>query len=498
MLVVAIAHWNPLITYLMPSIVYYLASTAPALIQAAASRYRGGVQIKKIVHLKDAGGCKEVHVVTTPETNAALDNQPSMFVKLCVPSISLVWHPFTVFKDENDPTTVRFLFRPVGPFTKKLAAGVEQENPPITVLDGLYHTGNRCLEALQHDHITIVCGGVAITPFLSMIPSILKSISKAPADSARTKKIVFHWACRERGLMIYVVDNYLLPMKQAADLMNFELDIIIHQTGKSKALDPGSSGKGGSSEDLQETQELSAMSKSFMTDPTETTHADRTRDVSSGDSSSGKEDTDAVIRVGAHDGDAEQGSLEEETTNESPGGGHAMELGRFMPAKYTKIWQNFPALLAVGGSMWVCFYICWYYYDNYTKYRINANYMRIWPLIVSLMSAVGIAIFFEGASLLVAAHKQKSGTAPTERTIESTYVAAIVEGGDTVGSTSLEYRTGRPKSEDFSVGFDDAERPAIFCCGPVPLVENVKKEARIRNGIFGFTGVAVYEEPFEM
>ena len=496
MLVVAVVHWNPLITYLMPSIVYYLASTAPALIQAAASRYRGGVQIKKIVHLTDAGGCKEVHVVTTPETNAALDYQPSMFVKLCVPSVSLVWHPFTVFKDENDPTTVRFLFRPVGPFTKKLAAGVEQENPPITVLDGLYHTGNRCLEALQHDHVTIVCGGVAITPFLSMIPSILKSISKDPTDSARTKRIVFHWACRERGLRTYVVDNYLLPMKQTADSMNFELDIIIHQTGKSKALDLDHGGKGGSSEDLQETKELST----FTTDPTETTHADRARDESSNTSSSGNEDADAVIHVGAGDEDGEQGSLEEETINGSlGGGGHAMELGRFMPAKYTKIWKNVPALLVVGGTMWVSFYICWYYYDNYTSYRINANYMRIWPLIVSLMSTVGIAIFFEGGSLLVAAHKQKSGSTPVERTVESTaYAAAVVEGGDTVGCSSLEYRTGRPKSEDFSVGFDDAERPAIFCCGPVPLVENVKKEARIHNGIFGFIGVAVYEEPFEM
>lgn len=158
MLVVAVAHWSPLIAYIMPSIVYYLASTTPALIQAAASRYRGGVQIKKVVHFKDAGGCKEVHVATAVETNAALGNQPSMFVKLCVPSISLVLHPFTVFKHDSDPTTVRFLFRPVGPFTKKLAAGVEQESPPITILDGLYHTGNRCLEALQHDHVTVVCG----------------------------------------------------------------------------------------------------------------------------------------------------------------------------------------------------------------------------------------------------------------------------------------------------------------------------------------------------
>ena len=113
MIACAAMHWRPIITFLAPSIIYYIASTMPALVQAAASSARGGVRVVKVIHLPEAGGCKEIHVSTTPAANAALDYAPSMFIKMCVPSISFIWHPFTVFKHPMDSNTVRILFRPV-------------------------------------------------------------------------------------------------------------------------------------------------------------------------------------------------------------------------------------------------------------------------------------------------------------------------------------------------------------------------------------------------
>jgi hypothetical protein len=71
--------------------------------------------IQKVVQIQDAVGCFEVHVDTTKESTVALNNIPSQCVKLCVPIISVVFfHP-------EDPKTLRFLFRPVGHFTKQLA-----------------------------------------------------------------------------------------------------------------------------------------------------------------------------------------------------------------------------------------------------------------------------------------------------------------------------------------------------------------------------------------
>ena len=142
----AIMHWRPIITFLAPSIIYYLASTMPAFVQAISSRVRGGVRILQVVHIPDAGGVKEVHIATTPEANRVLETSPSMYVKLAAPSISLVSHPFTVFKHPRDPTTVRVLMRPVGPFTKALIKRWEKVEPTPVVVDGFIQTGNRCHE----------------------------------------------------------------------------------------------------------------------------------------------------------------------------------------------------------------------------------------------------------------------------------------------------------------------------------------------------------------
>lgn len=140
MLVVALIHWKPLALYISPSIIYYLASTTPALIQAFASCFRGGVKIVQVVHVKDSGGCVEVVVATTPQSNSQLDKDVCMYVKLCVPSISLVWHSFTVYKHPADSRTVRFLVGPVGPFTETLVARLSYTALPIAICDGFYRS----------------------------------------------------------------------------------------------------------------------------------------------------------------------------------------------------------------------------------------------------------------------------------------------------------------------------------------------------------------------
>jgi hypothetical protein len=58
-----------------------------------ASRFRGGIKIVKVIPLLDTGSCTEVRIGTNVESNTALDREPCMFVKPCIPSISIVWHP---------------------------------------------------------------------------------------------------------------------------------------------------------------------------------------------------------------------------------------------------------------------------------------------------------------------------------------------------------------------------------------------------------------------
>jgi hypothetical protein len=132
--------------YLLPSILYYLASTMPTLVQALASRFRGGVQIVQVVALDNAGDCIEVRISMDPTAEANLTNaHPSKFVKLCAPGISAVWHPFTVYSHPNDPTTMRMMIRPIGQFTTKLRlALVDTTKRPVTLIDGFYHGSDHC------------------------------------------------------------------------------------------------------------------------------------------------------------------------------------------------------------------------------------------------------------------------------------------------------------------------------------------------------------------
>jgi hypothetical protein len=77
MLLTSLLHFAFMVMYWLPSTAYYLASTSPTLVQALASRYRGGVKIQKVVQLEDAAGCFEVHVDTTSESAVALNKIPS-------------------------------------------------------------------------------------------------------------------------------------------------------------------------------------------------------------------------------------------------------------------------------------------------------------------------------------------------------------------------------------------------------------------------------------
>ena len=182
-------HW--FIVYLIPSLTYYLASTAPTLIQAVASRCRGGVKIRKVTLVQDSGGCIEVQLEAHERANAVLEREPCEFIK--------VWHPFDVFKtyrtSVETKNIIHFLFRPVGPFTKELATSLTttKERPAILV-DGFYLGADKTEMALQHDCVTMVAGGVAVTQYLTLIPAILRRIEWE--GEVKIKTIALHWVCR--------------------------------------------------------------------------------------------------------------------------------------------------------------------------------------------------------------------------------------------------------------------------------------------------------------
>ena len=102
-LIVTMLHWNRMLLFLCPSIIYYLASTVPILIQLLRSYLNeGGVKLLSATELATMGGnggyqslsCICLNFEVSEE--AAKQFRSGQYVKVIVPEISMISHPFTV------------------------------------------------------------------------------------------------------------------------------------------------------------------------------------------------------------------------------------------------------------------------------------------------------------------------------------------------------------------------------------------------------------------
>ncbi len=491
LLLTTVLHMQFYAIYLLCSSTYYLASTMPTLVQALASRYRGGVKICKVTTIPDSGGCVEVHVETNKFANAELDKEPCLFVKLCVPTISLIWHPFTVYKHQSDPCTVRFLFRPVGPFTKKLAELITSPLRPVTIMDGFYRGADRAEQALQHDCVTIVTGGVAITPFLSMIPSLLAKIHRSDGLNVNTKKVILHWACREEGLADFVVQRYLNTAMEYAKLISskdFRFEVKIYSTGiVAKALDETGQCDNSSSDTQDDLKMNECVEDSEVMVSSGTMESIRVNDDIETSVDVASSTTEEKVMIEDH---------EESSTPQAPGGGHLMELGRMMPGRYSSILWNVPLFLAITIPTWLMY---WYVFSNYEvkdTWSYHDLIQMTWTTVYSGLFFVAFAFFVEGVVLVF----RKYLPEPKLDDFEVDEFAlkeecAVLSSGDNV---TIEFLKGRPSAEVIFEAARLAEAPGIFMCGPAAMTSAVRREASKENSFLGLTRYALYDEPFEM
>ena len=167
-----------------------------------------------------------------------------------MPEVSAKGHPFTVFPSV-DGRSVRVLFRPAGPFTRALSdrlgdlvrgeGGLRRRNRcPRVLVEGLRRTSRDMVgDCLGHRRVLVVCGGVGITPYLSLIRALREvdrdyggavdgkepsadedgfvyeddvedgGGSSSVIEGPGATRVDVHWMCREAGLADHVVRNYL-------------------------------------------------------------------------------------------------------------------------------------------------------------------------------------------------------------------------------------------------------------------------------------------------
>ena len=248
-------HYNKIVLYLAPGLLYYAALSVPVWIKALSDLVIGfGVNLSSVVHVEDSGGCVDLGIkmnqidAHTGVSGGILETICGKYARICVPEISNVWHPFTVFATESHPDEMRILFRSYGPFTKELSrkllpvslstsspSGSSQQSRPTILVDGLYGGSNPVEEALKHDTVVIIAGGVGIATYISLIAllqqSLLsqgtRSLEHEYASDRKLKRLIVHWVSRDEGLISHVMNNYLHP---SYSLESSPIEFHIHHT----------------------------------------------------------------------------------------------------------------------------------------------------------------------------------------------------------------------------------------------------------------------------
>lgn len=252
-----VMHYRKMILYIAPSLLYYLASSMPIWIEAVKDWMSGGVFITNVKHIPNADGCVEISLLNESikerynyDPVLMLQMNCGKYVKICVPEISKVWHPFS-FYHFNDSHDIKLMLKCNGPFTKALSqrlSNASETSYPKILVEGFHGGENLLTQASRHKTVVILAGGVGMTSYLTLLSMLCSSgghTNGEPEDTTyqnstqeqRCKKILVHWFCRDEGLIAHFNECHFKKLKDnncsEGNLNSFpDIQLFIHHTTK--------------------------------------------------------------------------------------------------------------------------------------------------------------------------------------------------------------------------------------------------------------------------
>jgi hypothetical protein len=305
--------------------------------------------------------------------------------------------------------------------------------------------------------------------------------------------------------MKHIVENYFnLFLEQAKVLKRVKLSINIYYTGKNEKI-------------------LSAMGKEDIAALDQTLPIQEESDPTS---SSSEKDLQDLGNLNLSDSDAENATVLADDSNVPVSAsiidseldnmeeideqlGAPMELGRMMASRYKNSWRNIPVFLAFSIPV----FCMWAFLVETHDINQYENFEQMASSALFVIAAVAfffvIAVFVEFAVL----HFGKFW--PKEKLDDFEIYQPIPEGYNIVESdveayiftwttdytsefSSFSISHGRPEGNSVMATARASLAPGIFMCGPVTMVEMVKKETNKENSWFGKTRYCIYNEEFEM
>jgi predicted ferric reductase len=174
-----------------------------------------------------ASGVTRLEIQRPPD----FDYAPGDYVFVCIPALARhEWHPFTLTSSPEEPDRLTVHVRKVGNWT----SAVRERLPDLFAagtadsvrLDGPYGTASRHL--LDAPHAVAIAGGIGVTPFASILQSLLERHRDPELPSPALRKLRFVWLNRDQYSFEWFRD--LLVELERRDHENRILDVHTFMT----------------------------------------------------------------------------------------------------------------------------------------------------------------------------------------------------------------------------------------------------------------------------
>uniref|UniRef100_A0A7S0CAQ6 Ferric reductase NAD binding domain-containing protein n=1 Tax=Proboscia inermis TaxID=420281 RepID=A0A7S0CAQ6_9STRA len=404
---------------------------------------------------------------------------------MCVPELSMLWHPFTVLKlqnysNESSASSFSILFRATGPFTVSLSNRLlktskpKQQScallcgealseqlprhlhpPPTVLVDGFFKGPDRLKQALRHDAIIIIAGGIGITAYLTLLDGIkhsLKRQSTAEADDGteaiagiRLRQLDLFWICRDAGLIDYIVMQYLSFNEM--DFTGVQIRIRIYKTNKAQAIKMEHCG--------------------------------------------GKFNLNPLLSLPSADR-GERTVLD--LDNYGLAGLGSPMTPSYMASKCT-ISGNVLRTVVFGSITLVGVFFVWLLYSKVQNKHVMST--RLWILIIIVTISAFVPISREGY-LQQKFPKKEIRHCQRQYDTKTTNEKEVDE--EVEEKVALEGIEGRPVINNLIVINDEIQSAGIFMCGPVSMMESIKDAVRKKNShdCNNLSRYTIYGESFEV
>jgi len=231
--ILIIVHYPPFFIYMLPGVLLYVADR---IVRSYIGRKRPAEVISMI---------KNGDVVRIEMKKEKMKFLSGQYVFINIPQISKYdWHPFTISSPPTHlPDSFTIHVKQLGTFTDRVQTDifppgsqgwVELQNPQSVqiLVDGPY--GRPAIVPDDYEIVTLVCGGVGVTPMLSMLQNIYDRMRMKDA-SLVTQKVYLIWTIKT--IHMFELFQYIFTdIKQSEFASCFSLYIHISQ---GKIEEPG-------------------------------------------------------------------------------------------------------------------------------------------------------------------------------------------------------------------------------------------------------------------